>query len=410
MSGRQETVTLDDRALASNPGALDVQPLAFACSFPRWPLLFSAAAIAGAAAAVLLHWAFWAIALVLLAAAFFLWLRVEEHFLHGCVNPAVVVSTKPYRVAVYTDLTKGWKPCPAIKVLDQPLARMTGRPPREGDRLATVALYQRGAAPDHWVDFHPIVIDCVTRSRRDIARVFRSLSEEDWRLVEEGLQQVESPSRRGLYPLDPALLAPRDETGSASGTAAEEPAGRPAAGLRLVLPSAPLVPWIALLVFCTEQVVIDRSLPAGLLLLAAAFVLALYADCDTQERLGQSGWRRHSLPMRAGYWLLQWSGSLGTVAGAAAVGAALARSLKHGTLALGVAGILLALFGQSIWYQRLDRPRRAVVDQEARRYRRLVMVLLAVVFAIGIVVAARRRQQRHSDALPERIARLQPKQ
>lgn len=109
----QHSLTLDDRARASNAGRLDVQPLVFARSFPRWPALFLVAFILLAAGAMLWHWLLWAAVFPLLLQGWLAWSRVEEHFLYGCVNPGRVVSLHPFRIAVYTDLRRGWKPFPA---------------------------------------------------------------------------------------------------------------------------------------------------------------------------------------------------------------------------------------------------------------------------------------------------------
>jgi hypothetical protein len=131
-----------------------------------------------------------------------LWLtRWREHFSFGCVNPAIVVSQSPPLVAVATDLRKWDEPYPVIKILEQPLHTISGGVPAIGTRLATVALYCAGddEYQDHWVDFNPIVVNCVTDNQTDIDRVFNSIQREDWQDLETGLRRVEKRTQPGLY-------------------------------------------------------------------------------------------------------------------------------------------------------------------------------------------------------------------
>ena len=103
----------------------------FLC-YPTATLIILGLALACVAGAILLHWSFW-FGVALFAAA--LWLDISGsrwQALYGDVNPAIVVSTEPFLVAVSTDLTTGGDSYPAIKVLRQPLQRMTGGPPQLG--------------------------------------------------------------------------------------------------------------------------------------------------------------------------------------------------------------------------------------------------------------------------------------
>ncbi len=392
------SLTLNDRARASNPGRLDVQPLVYTRCFPRAPALFGLLLAAAMAAAVSFHGAFWLAVLLVLAAWSVWWTRVEEHFRHGCVNPGRVVSTRPLLVAVYTDLRRGRQPHPAIKVLPQPLDRADGTVPQFGEPVATVALYAAGEPRDRWEDFHPVAARCVTRCRRDLDRVLESLTPDDWRELDAGLCNLATPTRPGLYLLphlpDPTVPSP---------PAVPHPAPPAAAGiqgLQLVLPSAPLLPWAAVLYFLAERVVLERSLPVGLLLLGAAAVVAACGDGLTQERLAAAGWPRHTLPMRVGYWVLGAASLLEALSGVETLSRPAAQSLKQGFFALSVGGILLALAGQSSWYLRLDAARRAVVDREARRYRRLIGVLVLLAVAVGVAVGLQRRARRAADPAP----------
>lgn len=403
MSSQQPALSLSNRARASNPGRLDVQPLPYVISFPRLPLIFGAVLLAAGAAAMLVHWAFWLLVSLVLAAGAFEWVRLEEHFRYGCALPCRVVSTKPFRVAVYTDLRRGFHPYPAIKILEQPLHRRFGAPPSEGERMAAVAVYQPGEPQDHWTDFLPIVVDCVTRRSPEIKRVLFSIPESEWHKLEAGLGQLPDGAGPGLYMIEnlpPAVTEKETTKTSPDGMLDPAPTPPEIRGLRLVLPSAPLVPWAAGLLLLAEVLVIDRSFVGGLLLAALGLGLALYADGDTQERLGSGGWPRHSAVMRAGYWLLGLAGVLDVIGGADALAPSLGPAMKSATFGLSIPGILLAYFGQSVWFGRLDHPRRRVVEREARRYRLLVASLIVVVLVAATAIAIRKRGAAGSETPP----------
>jgi hypothetical protein len=152
-------------------------------------------------AALLWGWGFWLGAAVLLAVNVLFWRGVRWQGLYGETNPAVVVSTEPSLVAVWTDMTTGGDPWPAIKVVPQPLGRMTGGPPAVGDRLAAVALYYGSGKEGHWDDFTPEVVNCLTTDPGVIARVVATIDEEQWQALTEGLGRIPTPAKPGLCPL-----------------------------------------------------------------------------------------------------------------------------------------------------------------------------------------------------------------
>ena len=198
------TVTLNDGAEASNPGLLRVNYLKYARSFPLMPAALTLGLLVCLVAAPFLDLAVSITVLIAAVIVYFLyWKRVGEHFWHGCVCPAVVVSDDPYRVAVSTDLTTGVGEYPVIKVLGQPLGEMTGGPPKPGTPLATVALYSGNVGSDHWDDFEPKVINCVSTDQAAIERVLQGIPEDEWQALQHGLAQLSRPLKPGLYPVEP---------------------------------------------------------------------------------------------------------------------------------------------------------------------------------------------------------------
>jgi hypothetical protein len=127
------------------------------------------------------------------------WLRVRLRFRFGCVNPSQVVSTAPFMLAVFTDLTTGDGHYPVIKILSHPVPRGTRY--SVGDKCATVAMYSGSTEAEHWEDFDPIMIDCATRSSSAIENVLRSIPANEWSSLEEGLKTLPLPLKAGIYPL-----------------------------------------------------------------------------------------------------------------------------------------------------------------------------------------------------------------
>jgi hypothetical protein len=198
MSVVARVALVDDRSSASNPGGLAVQPWRFAGHFPLWPCAFGIgllAAIAGTVAKPGL----WPLAVLFLVLNGLFWTRVKLRFRHGCVNPATVLSTSPFTLAVFTDLTTGNGSYPVIKILRHPAPK--GMQLRVGDKCATVAMYTGSGNAGHWETFSPILADCATNNRLAIERVLQSIPAGEWLQLEEGLKKIPQPLKLGQYPL-----------------------------------------------------------------------------------------------------------------------------------------------------------------------------------------------------------------
>ncbi len=131
---------------------------------------------------------------------FYDWLfHIQDKFLYGCINPAIVVSHSPYLVAVSTDLRIKNMPYPVIKILEQPLNKIKSGIPPIQTRLVTVALYYGSYSRPHWDDFSPVVIDCVTNNKADIERTLARLDRENWSDLQDGLRQMKTHLTPGLY-------------------------------------------------------------------------------------------------------------------------------------------------------------------------------------------------------------------
>jgi hypothetical protein len=216
------TRTLDDNTYASNPGGLEIDYLYWFRSFPKQPTALLLAILPFFSLAIFITGVFgWALlgsyrrgtvpsswplsalgALIADSIAFgfmfeplkallHLLIGMREHFLYGCVNPGIVVSTTPPLVAVLTDLTVSKSPHPVIKILPQPFWWYKREIPPVGTRLATIALYRGMVAKGHWDDFDPIVINAVTGHQADITRVFQSIPAGEWEQLEIALEHLQ---------------------------------------------------------------------------------------------------------------------------------------------------------------------------------------------------------------------------
>jgi len=145
--------------------------------------------------------------ILILAQAYPLWrdmTHIQAQFAQGCLNPAVVVCTQPYLIAVYGDLSlregDSW---PVIKILPQPLEKVRGRRMQEGDKMATASFYYGDYFKPHWSDFTPVAVPCVTdddQAIRDAVWRLKQREEEDvWGDLEKYLARVPKPYQPGLY-------------------------------------------------------------------------------------------------------------------------------------------------------------------------------------------------------------------
>ncbi len=186
-------------AQASNPGNIKVSKLRYARVYPKWFLIWHSLLFISAA---LCWFSLWFIPLVLFFAlcCWLFWTRVKNQFMHGCTNPAQVLSLDPPLIATMTDLTKGGSSYPTIKISEQPLHKMSTGTPVVGQKIATIALYEdRHEYSDHWSTFDPKPVACVSSNQQQIQRVLESIEQEDWDELQLGLSQIPKPIKPGHY-------------------------------------------------------------------------------------------------------------------------------------------------------------------------------------------------------------------
>lgn len=185
--------------VASNPARVRVRFGHFLkCDLKDIVIL--AGAVVLAAAIVAFNWKLSLILLVVAAGiVIFSVIETRNLFANGDVCPAVVVDADRKLIAAFTDLSKAGPEVPAIRILKQPLGRVTGGPFETGTRLAFVALYNGYPQEPRWKGFGGHVVNAGTTSRKTIQRVLNSIPPEEWERLEEGLAQIPEPYRPGQY-------------------------------------------------------------------------------------------------------------------------------------------------------------------------------------------------------------------
>lgn len=198
-----QTLTMSDVAKASNPGHLRANRLKYCLAFPKWSTFCFGGLAFFTVLTFLVHYMFVVGTLLFLCLCAFYWVHLRERFIHGCINPGVIVSEEQGLIAVATDLTTGIGSYPVIKVLHHPLLMMLNQRRSKGTLVPTVAVYRGDENSPHWSDFFPIAVDCVTFGREPVDRILRQIDPEDWDQLRGGLEQVPRPFRPGLYFVDP---------------------------------------------------------------------------------------------------------------------------------------------------------------------------------------------------------------
>lgn len=198
----QRSLTLDDTLTASHPGGVKVSLWRWACRYPKWPLILTTSVLLTPFLIVSVSLMFIAALPITVIPAIWYAKRVREHFLYGDANPGLVISTSPFRIAVWVDLTKGEGSFPALSVKAEPPFKHQGKPAEVGTRLATVALYDIGSEEDlgYWENLDPRPVEPVAAREEDARKLFESFSAEQWERLEKAVESVK-PTRAGLFRL-----------------------------------------------------------------------------------------------------------------------------------------------------------------------------------------------------------------
>jgi hypothetical protein len=193
--GQQQTLTLDDSALASQPAGVRVSLWRWVRRYPKWPVILVGSLVLSVLACFLVD-----VPLALLPNIYY-WNRVREHFLHGDANPGIVVSSSPLLIAVWTDMRKEeGSTYPMLRVFEEPPAEEWDGSPAVGTRVATAALYGIGddEGTPYWESFEPRPVEPVAASAEEARALLESFEPERWERLQAAVAELGTP-REGLH-------------------------------------------------------------------------------------------------------------------------------------------------------------------------------------------------------------------
>jgi hypothetical protein len=188
----------------SVPAGLTVDYRLYCRCFPGTPLIHLTFLFASILLALVetRWWGLWGFVVVAALLNWLCWARVQAVGSRGLVCAAQVVSDRPYRIAVFADLAQDEGYWPVLRVLDQPLGRMTGGPPAVGELLSAIVTFEDASATTgHWKDLRALSAGCLTRDAQAIQRVMDLVPKKHWYILKEALARVKRREQPQLYKL-----------------------------------------------------------------------------------------------------------------------------------------------------------------------------------------------------------------
>ncbi len=131
------------------------------------------------------------------------WIRTSEHFLHGCINPSIIINKDKGIIATYTDLNNdSTVPTSVIKITSSNLHLIEGMELSNGQKIPTVSLYYQNEldpGANAWKDFEPLAAYCFSDNFNECDQLLSRLEGNEWECLMEGLKQVDDSEKIGLY-------------------------------------------------------------------------------------------------------------------------------------------------------------------------------------------------------------------
>jgi len=152
----------------------------------------------------LLSLATW-LALIVFAVGY--WRRVVWRCKYGDVRPAIVVSERPFLLAVAADFSLRGPAMPVLQIVAAPeLGRIAHGAPPVGALLPTICIYI--ATPEHfqrnrWTHAAVIPIACAVSDPQTHQNAWESLTDSQWQEPLNYLKQVPRPFQTGVYHISP---------------------------------------------------------------------------------------------------------------------------------------------------------------------------------------------------------------
>ena len=194
------------------PLNLSVNPIRWA---HRQPILTAVWGMATAASAVagFFYPAGVGVAALLVLAGLYYWFRVWKNVYYSCLLPAVVISTKPLRLASYANLAQTKKLLPAIKISELASCEKTLGNVEVGSRIICIGRFDPAIVGFKWANFHAIPLAQLISNRSLIQASKERLPEHLWEALEIGLGTIDKPEL-GLYELPTDILVSTTQYGN----------------------------------------------------------------------------------------------------------------------------------------------------------------------------------------------------
>ena len=207
-----DLVGIDPDTEASLPGRIDGSILKYSLHYPGFLIVFLGvfiftqisglyfASMASSRLSISLGFSI----IVLLICIRVYWSHVKAMCYHGDLCAGQVISLRPVKVAVYTDLDTSGNPCPVIKIIRLPNSFLLRMPIKIGDLVACVALYHHHLDEEgRWGDFDPKPVQCLTYDNQQIKRAILRIPNELWQNLDKGIAQIgQKRNHNGLYYID----------------------------------------------------------------------------------------------------------------------------------------------------------------------------------------------------------------
>ncbi len=122
----------------------------------------------------------------------------------GELNPAIVVNTQPFLVAIYADMNRDNTQAsrPMIKIVRAP---NPSNKLQHGQWLGAICNYVGYAQQHYWSDFTPTLLNTTTSDDAVIKQAMGQIPVEKWDALQNGLDKIGEPLQEGVYLLKDSM-------------------------------------------------------------------------------------------------------------------------------------------------------------------------------------------------------------
>lgn len=174
----------------TNPGRVRLNPIRWTVMYPVKVLKLSVGLLISSVLTIKIHWLFSIIFIGFLLWNIWYWWNSFLRFKVGDVNPGKVIQLNPDRIAVATNMTKGFGNFPILKILDIKL--------RKEDRILnkiipTIASYTNNPfGYPFWSEFNPVPMNHGIKDERIIEHYSNTYGDEEIKTLNEYIDKVAS--------------------------------------------------------------------------------------------------------------------------------------------------------------------------------------------------------------------------